>query len=252
MRPLRFGIAGLRSTTFVELTQRFAECLGTRLGRPIEVTISSRHEHLVQAVVLGRIDLAWMSPLAHAEACAQGATLAAVSLRRGSVTYRSAVLVRRSCPGLGELRRLRPRAAWVSPDSAAGYLYPRRWLTAVGIDEKDGFSAETFHGSFVKAARAVLDEQADVTACHTPIRRISSVQTLTRIRESLGISVEDLRVLGFSEPIPPDGMVLSPALAADEQDAVLEALLALHTLPDGAEAARALLHCDRLVKGAVT
>src|SRR5688572_26626953 len=93
-RPLRFGISqGHGGSTLIEGAKAFAAVLQRSLDRPVRLIIVDDYEKLLVETLGAEVHLAWMPPLVHLRAAEKGAQLAAVPLRRGALTYRSAILV---------------------------------------------------------------------------------------------------------------------------------------------------------------
>lgn len=245
---LRFGVSrshgGLR---LQEGAHRFAACLGAALGAKVRVTIAGDYDRLLAGVLFGGIEVAWMPPLVHARATDGGAHLAAVSERSGAIGYRSAILVREKSlfRSLAELRGR--RAAWVEQSSVAGYLFPRLYLRAAGIDPAADMSSERFCGSTAQACAAVANDEADLCACFVTEAAGRGLDTaLADVRRNVGRAADHLRVLFITDRIPPDGIVLGAPLPQDERAEVRKALLGLHEQPSGLAALRTLLQAERL------
>lgn len=251
---LTFGISRSHAGQDLDAGARLlADALATRIGRKIGVTITRDYEQLLDGLIIGGVSIAWMPPLMHVRAAAKGAPLACVSQRGGALTYRAALLVRADSHRTN-VRGLRGvRAAWADPYSASGYLFPQLHLAAAGVDPRYDFASESYHGSAARACRAVADGDADLCAHY-----ISDAAGASRddhwklaqleLRQALGDPVAtQLRILDVTDPIPPDGIVLSPPLDGRQQAALRDALLSLHSDGRGAAALRALLQVERLM-----
>jgi phosphate/phosphite/phosphonate ABC transporter binding protein len=246
---IRFGISrnhgGLR---LVEGGNRFAAALGAALDSPSALAVAFDYEHLLRELLRGAVEVAWMPPLVHVRATAEGAMLAAVSQRNGGSIYRSALLVRKDSPHktIGDLKRA--RIAWVDRHSASGYVFPRLHLINNGLRPEKDFAAETFFGNSAQACAAVVAGKADVCACFVSAAagatRGGAETELRRVLDHIG---ERLRVLDVTESIPPDGFVIAPTVDKQERRRVREALLALHRSDGGAAALKMLLNATRLV-----
>lgn len=251
---LTFGISRSHAGRDLDAGARqFADALGARVGRKVVVTITPDYERLLEGVLLGGVSVAWMPPLLHVRAAQKGAPLACVSQRAGALAYRSALVVRADSHRT-TVRSLRgARVAWADPSSASGYLFPQLHLLAAGVDPRYDLAGERFYGSAAAACRAVVEGEADVSACYISDAagaarddhwRVAHVE----LRQSLGEAIgSDLRVLDVTDPIPPDGMVLAPPLDGRVQAAVRDALLSLHEDDAGARALRNLLQAERLM-----
>jgi phosphate/phosphite/phosphonate ABC transporter binding protein len=264
-RPLRFGVSRHHGgQQLVDGARRFASVLGEALKRPLQLVVASDYDRLLEGVLIGGIDLAWMPPLLHSRAVAEGALLAAVSERRGERTYRSALLVRDDSRFRALADLSGARVAWTDRSSASGYLFPRLHLEAAGIDPVHDLDGESFLGTPARACAAVVAGEADLCACYVSdvdgaswsraraaddARGLARAQAamLDQVRDAVGeAAAAGLRVLDVTDAIPPDGLVLGAPLDGWEQARLRDALLALHRSPDGADAIRGLLHADRL------
>jgi phosphate/phosphite/phosphonate ABC transporter binding protein len=227
--------------------QGFADALGGALHLPVRLTVATDYDKLLEGVVIGGVDVAWMPPLVQMRATRQRAVLAAVSERAGGLLYRSALLVRTDSPYrvLSDLKGA--RAAWTDRSSASGYLFPRLYLASAGIDAARDLGSETFFGSPEVACAAVASGKAELCACFiTDEAGADRARALGEVKSAVGEVAAGLRVLDVTGSIPPDGMVLAAPLDGRHQSRVRDALLGLHEEESGAAAIRALLNADRL------
>jgi phosphonate transport system substrate-binding protein len=229
------------------LLPKLARLLGTALGTTVTTSVAPSYELLLERLLAGKTQVAWLPPLLHARATRQGAKLAAVPLRGGWLTYRSALLVRKDQPVVGLSRMRGLRAAWVDRSSGSGYVFPRLELSMLGAPPERVFASEDFFGSAAKAGAAVAAGEADVCACFVSDAAGRDPATaLQDVRRAVGDAAPALRVLHVTEPIPPDGFVLSAKLTGPEQTRVTAALLALHETLAGRDLLRDLLRAEKL------
>src|ERR1700682_44287 len=239
---LIFGISRSRGGVQVEEgARKFGERLGARAGLPVELRVERDYQDLFDALTNGRVTLAWLPPLLYARSAVDGLTLAAVPEREGGLLYRSAILVARAAPFRGAAELRGTRAAWVDQNSASGYMFPRQYLVAVGVT----FSTETFHRSPNVAAEEVTAGRADLSTC--PVSGDDAAQASRDIRDVLGTTADMLRVLGLTDPIPPDGLVFSPAAPEAVKQQLASALLQLHEDEAGLLSMRLLFRAERLL-----
>ncbi len=247
-RTLRFGISrGHGGALLFTGLRQFSESLTQVWGRPVEHVVCFDYHELYRSLLDGRVEAAWLPPLLIAHALERNLTLAAVAERRGALWYRSALLVHAESPAhqLSDLKRV--RAAWVDPNSASGYIFPRLHLVEAGLDLATLFAEESFHGSAAGACAAVAAKQADLCACFVSENGAQSEAALMdEVRGASGGVGANLRLLALTEPIPPDGIVLSDHLASVDRARLTEALLELHHDATGNIAVRSLLQADRL------
>jgi serine/threonine-protein kinase len=190
VRRLRFGVVfDGRAPAEIQALEE--------LGRTIRSHVVLRrfegYSSLVDALADGRVDLAWLPPVAYVRALRASAATQVFCVRRAA--YRSLLLAR---DGVASL--VGARAAWVSPWSAAGYLVPREILRASGAEPDEIFRAQTFTGSYDAVVRALLAGEADVGA----------------VRSMRSPIPEGLRVIEVSTaPIPGDTICASSRLGED-------------------------------------
>jgi ABC-type phosphate/phosphonate transport system substrate-binding protein len=217
--------------------------LSARLRRPVRLHVSSDYQALYSDVEKG-IEIAWLPPLVHARAASFGATLVAVSLRGASLTYRSALVVRKDhpaadCRALGQVR-----AAWTDRRSASGFLFPRLHLLKAGVT----LASEAFLGAGSSVCAAVADGSADVGAGHVSEEAgDDQARALLDVMRHYTASEWRLRVLEVTGSIPPDGIVVGPGVPAAERAQICAALLGIHESPEGKAALADLLSAEKLV-----
>jgi two-component system NtrC family sensor kinase len=216
----------LGSDPVKELARRFADVLYD--GGFSTVVPMKTYEELELALLAGDVDAAWGPPIVCARVEAAGGQVVLRAVRYGAISYRSVLVCRTSDPL--DLRLLdvevgrAARAAWVDPRSMAGYILPRHYLRARGVDLSRAFVSERLLGSYAACFDAVLRGEADLTASFAN-RRGLGYQELCRDRAF------DLRTLGYTEECPNDGVVLSPRLSPDAARSLVSGLHGLIANP---------------------
>jgi phosphonate transport system substrate-binding protein len=242
VRPIRFGVSRSHGgPQLVEGARRFARLLQSRLGQKATCVVTRDYEHLQEGVVTAGIDLAWMPPLVHARS--EG-LLAAVVQRDGAVTYRAAILV----SSVGNFRTLtdlrKARAAWTDRASASGYLFPRLHLLGASVTP----ASEAFLGSAASALAAVTGGEADFCSCFVSDAAGSDpARALDDVALSFPAAAWRLRVIGVTDAIPPDGLVLAPGIDGELQARLRDLLLQLHNDAEDAALLRDLFNAEKLV-----
>ena len=113
----------------------------------------------------GNLDFAFFPPdgfvIAQRETDAQ---VLLKSVRFGNPFYWSAIIVRKDS-GFTSIADLEDKSiAWVDPNSAAGYVFPRAEITLAGIEPDDFFSNQVFSGGHDAAVLSVLNGSVDAAA----------------------------------------------------------------------------------------
>jgi phosphonate transport system substrate-binding protein len=210
---------------------RLEHFLNEALSRDVVVRVSGDYQAMERDLLSGAVSAAWGPPFVCARTEAYGGRGLVRGIRRGSATYRAALvsLAARKVR-LDKLDGL--KAAWVDRDSVAGFLLPQGLLRERGVRGWETFSSERFAGSYKAALEEVLAGRADLAAVWTS----SSLDTQAAMRsleEIVGDRAKELEVLAVTRECPNDGVVLSPR-ADDPSAAALErAFLTMADDPEG-------------------
>lgn len=172
----------------------------------------------LQAAILdGSVDAAWGPPLTCAHVEDVGGTVALRAVRGGTTTYRAALVTRTQdtfeLVTLGQ-GAFRPRVAWVDETSVGGYLLPRAYLRAAGIRDS-AFLGQRMLGSYSACIDALLEFEADLTALFV---------TNGDFVGTWGARAQRLRVLGYTDESPNDGVVISPRCSEERGEALVRGL----------------------------
>lgn len=176
------------------------------------------YQALQTAVLAGEVDAAWGPPLTCARIESVGGLVALRAVRGGATSYKSALVSRVqdtfeiSTLGHGAFR---PRVAWTDEASISGYLMPRAYLRAQGIDIATAFLTQRMYGSYAACIDAVVTFEADLTSLFVRNNDFA---------ETWGARAKRLRVLAYTDEAPNDGVVISPACSEERREALLEGL----------------------------
>jgi phosphonate transport system substrate-binding protein len=199
---------------------------------------------LIEAFESGVVSVAWLPPLA----CirledARKATVLALPVRRGAVSYRAALITHatqanapRSVSDLAG-----KRVAWVDRESSSGYYVPRLFLQSAGV-LLSGFAEERFVGSHANVVAAVTGGRVDVGATYCALGAAAgeSGSFAPAVPDGQpppplprgpwtteGASPPPLRLLATTGAIPNDALVVSSSLPADLRLSLLRWVLNL-------------------------
>src|ERR1043166_4669487 len=121
---LRFALPpSLGTERLVDEKRLLREALTDLLAENVDVTVSQSYEALTRNLLSGAVDAAHAPPFVCAQVEPQGVVIVARAVRHGRSTYGSA-LVKRKGSDTSLVRPKQIRAAWVDPQSVAGYLLP--------------------------------------------------------------------------------------------------------------------------------
>jgi phosphonate transport system substrate-binding protein len=196
------------------------------------------YEDLEEKLFSGAIDVAWGPPYVCARTEAAGGVILLRGVRGDERTYRSALVARaQDVFDLDALDKgaFRPRVAWVDKTSVGGHLLARAHLRRLGIQLERAFLQQAMLGSYAACIDALLAFETDMCALFVGKQGLEAVW---------GPRARRLRALAFTDEVPNDGVVLSPALAAERAAALREKLAKVLATPALRKQVTALLHVD--------
>lgn len=244
---LRFGVIPDSDQGYVA-ADRFAAALSSVLGVPVEVNRAIDYRVLLASLEQGRIELAWVPPLAAARAIRVGSVNEiAVTMRNGASSYHTGLITLKS----GRIKTVADldghRAAWVDRESASGYLVIRAALREQGVSLVRAFRDEVFVRSHAEVARAVAEGRVDVGA--TCFNFVSGTVEIARsgFKDHGGVRDDAIHLVAQAGPIPSDVVAAHRSVPSRWLSAIQSALVdarpaAVH------EAAKALVHADGFVR----
>lgn len=240
-QPHRFGLVRTLEPRRTQGVAALAEQLGRALGEPVVPWGAGGYRELGDAFARGELSFAWMPPLITLELFEQGSIgVLAIPERGGSTTYNSALLGRASSNLLLEDME-HAAAAWVDPESTAGYLVPRLHLAAQGVDLRKLTARESFLRSHDAVVDAIASGRADFGATHC-LRKPGQREPERGSWIGRPGAEGKIRVLDVSAPIPNDALVGAAHLDTRLRTRLLGFVLAP---PAGVSAVfRDLLDCE--------
>lgn len=243
---LRFGIVPVvDDDAFRANLQRVCEALGYFLGTTVEGHRIASYPKLVDLLMQAQLDAAWVPPVVAMDLAERRTAHPRIALiRQKETAYYSALFAREESAirTLADLQKV--RAAWVSPDSASGYLVPLASLRARGVSLAKAFSEHIFAGSHGDVARLVADGKADVGASFA---HFSPPQS--RVPVSAGWIEAEIdvafRIIAVAGPIPTDVIVMHRTMREEHREELGAAFQWVRERPV-APAAHAIFRCDGL------
>jgi phosphate/phosphite/phosphonate ABC transporter binding protein len=180
------------------LLEQFCLALADATGLEVIPRGVTSYRRLIEQCALGMVDLVWLPPIPALRATSAGHVRPiALPIRDGASSYHAALFVRGDSRIRSVEDLVRLRAAWVDPQSAAGYLIIRAQLQKLGVNLKHAFKNDLFVGSHDAVAAAVTSGQADIGASYAYFHEDG------RLRRA-GWGAADVRVVLRAGPIPSD------------------------------------------------
>ena len=223
------------------LPDALATFLSDRIGRRVVPSHAVSYDDLSTRVANGSLAAAWLPPALFVELDRTiGLRAVAAAERGGGIGYYAAYFTHADSD-VTSLDALRGRSVgWVDPGSAAGYVFPRLQLAALGIDPTVAFQEEVFFRSHEAVVRAVADRAVDVgaTFVHVDPREPRKIVRAGWKPGPDDVDASRIRSLDPFGPLPAD--VIATTLAESEElaDALGHAFLDIHSVEEVERAAR--------------
>ncbi|MDW8343958.1 MAG: phosphate/phosphite/phosphonate ABC transporter substrate-binding protein [Verrucomicrobiae bacterium] len=241
--PLVFAFQPQENPERLQLNARqLTDYLAGTLGQPVKVYIPTDYAAVVEALRAGHAHVAYLSAwpylLAHQLA---GVEIIAAEERAGKTSYVSQWYTRRDT-GIRSLSEARGRAAaFTSPSSTSGYLFPLAKLVDEGLvpprgDPAQFFRSVVFAGGYEQALKALMRGQVDVAAAsdYAPARYLTDEEQA------------QLVVLSQQGPVPTHCLAVKTNLPAETRARIRDALLRLND-PEHAALLKSVYGAEKLV-----
>ena len=129
----------------------------------------------------------------------------------------------------------RPRVAWVDRSSVGGYLLARAHLRRLGVAIDRVFLQQSMLGSYAACIDALLGFETDLSALFVGAQGLAPLW---------GAKAKRLKVLAYTDEVPNDGVVLSPALPAERAALLRERLDKVLAAPGLRKQVTSMLNVD--------
>ncbi len=222
--------------------EKLCALLAERLHVILYPQIARSYGALATQFSTGGVDMAWLPPLVAADLQHAGVADTVACVRReSSGLYHSVIFTKRSSDirALADLKGC--VMAWVDRSSAGGYVVPRQWLVHQGLDPATVFSRETFQGTHINVARAVLGGEADVGATYATLEPRSR-----RIMDAgwsrVVASPDDVEVIATAGSVPADAIAVAQRVPQAVREAFVDALF--NPSPEERDLAHAVFRAD--------
>ena len=221
--PLRVVVAAMVSPTAAhDHYSKLVERIGTLVGLDVEFRLGQSYEGVNSDIVAGKVDLAFLCTggyLALKKLAPSIKPLCAPRIR-GSLTYRSYIIVRaaQQAKDITDLRE--KRFAFTDPLSQTGCIWPRYLLSGMETTPEKFFSAITYTSSHDRSIKAVSLGIVDGAAVDSLV-----FDEMARTNPKVADSV---RILARSPEFGMPPVVASPAVPERLRSRLLDVFLRLH------------------------
>ncbi|RCX17806.1 phosphonate transport system substrate-binding protein [Fontibacillus phaseoli] len=182
--------------------------LSDKIGIPVEVSVSTDYNVIVEAMASKKVDVGFLPPTAYVLAKEKGAAEVILQAQRFGVKdetgeptdelvdfYKAMIIVKKDSP-IQKVEDLKgKKIAYQNVTSSAGYVWPAGKLLEAGIDPLKDVEPITVKGHD-QGVLAVLNGDVDAAAIFQDARNI--------VKNDYPTVFEDTRVLTYTEKIPND------------------------------------------------
>lgn len=198
--------------------------LSDELGVPVDAEVMTDFVGLVEGMRTGQIDIGFINPFGYVQAVDRAnVEIILKSIRHGSDSYKAQYLV----PAGSELTSIEDIASteglsWAYSDilSTSGYLFPGAQLMDLGVEDLNTFYQQVSVGGHDNAVLAVLEGQADFATTFDDARD-TLLEEYPKVKEKL-------KIVGYTDAIPNDGIALRENFPEEWKTKVTDAFMAIN------------------------
>jgi phosphonate transport system substrate-binding protein len=208
------------ASELIKRNQPLRDYLQSKLGKQIELIVTTEYSSMIEAMRFGRIDVAYFGPLSYvlARSKAEIEPFAAM-VEGGKPTYRS-VLIASEKSGVSAIGDIRgKKVVFGDPASTSSHLIPKAMLEDAGLVADRDYQ-QNFVGAHDAVAANVANSNADAGGLSEVI--------WDRLVERKIIDTSKVKVLGYSNEYPQYPWTMRSDLAPDLKDKIRDAFLTLH------------------------
>lgn len=235
-------VPSVESQKIVDAGGPLAKMLGDEIGMRVDLKVLPDYTVVVEGAGAGKIDVAWMPPLAYVLGKQKYPGLKGILMVTrfgGRKSYRGQILVRKGvAKTLAELKGR--RFAYADTASTSGFLFPKLLLMKSGVDPERDFKNVMVAGGHDKVIYAILQGSVDAGATFDDARRLA-VKRLPDVYAKT-------EVIAYTDWIPNDNVSVRPGLDSALRDKIQSALLKMAATREGKKYLNDLYEIDGLTE----
>ena len=156
-------------STVIKNNEGLKHYLETRLGKKIELVVTTDYSSMIEAMRHGRLDLAYFGPLSYVLAKSKSNIEAFAALKKKGHTTYQAVVIANTASGIRSISDISGKdMAYGDVASTSSHLIPKSMLKERGLEAKTNYR-EHFLGSHDAVAIAVQNGTAQAGGLSKPI-----------------------------------------------------------------------------------
>jgi phosphonate transport system substrate-binding protein len=207
------------ASTVIKNNEGLKNYLEARLGKKIELVVTTDYSSMIEAMRHGRLDLAYFGPLSYVLAKSKSNIEAFAALKKkGSTTYQ-AVVIGNAASGVRSISDITGKdMAYGDTASTSSHLIPKSMLAEKGLEAKKNYR-EHFLGNHDAVAIAVQNGKAQAGGLSKPIFE-------SLVQRGI-IDQNKVKVIAESKPYPEYPWTMRSDLAPALKEEVRSAFLNL-------------------------
>jgi len=210
------------ASTLIKKNEGLKNYLEARLGKKIELVVTTDYSSMIEAMRHGRLDLAYFGPLSYV-LCKEKSQLPieayAAQVSKGSPTYK-AVVISNVAAGINSIAAIQGKnMAYGDRASTSSHLIPKAMLVSQGLEAKKNYQ-EHFVGAHDAVALAVQNGNAQAGGLSQPI--------FESLVERKMIDLAKVRVLEESKPFPNYPWTMRSDLKPELKEKIRQAFYSLN------------------------
>jgi phosphonate transport system substrate-binding protein len=207
------------ASTVIKKNQGLKQFLEDKLGKKVELVVTTDYSSMIEAMRHGRLDIAYFGPLSYilAKSKSDIEPFVAVS-RHGSTTYQG-VIIANADSGIQSLKDIKGKnMAFGDPASTSSHLIPKSILADQGLQSKKDYQ-EHFLGAHDAVAVSVQAGKADAGGLS---------KTIFKSLVDRGvIKAEKVKVIAESKEFPEYPWTLRTDLSPELKEKIRQAFLGI-------------------------
>ncbi len=191
-------------------------------GMEIKPFIATDYAGVIEAMRVGKIDIAWFGPFSYILAAerANAVAIAKGMDKRGNTTYRS-IIITHNKSGIKTLNDLKGKTiAFADPASTSGHLVPRYMMEKAGIDTERDFENIVFTGGHEAVGLSVKNRHVDAGG-------MGEMRLQGMIDKGV-VDKDEIIILATSDPIPNSPIAVRKDMDPEMKKQITQAILELH------------------------
>lgn len=246
-KVLRLGVIPFENTE--EITKNLAplvDIMSKGLNMEVKPLVASDYTGVIEAFRGKKIDAAFMSAASYVMANQEaGVKVILKSQRGGNPFYYSAIIVRKDS-GINTLQDLKGKKfAFGDPLSTSGYIFPKKLFLENDIKPDIDFSNVLYSGTHDAVVLSVINKRVDAGATFSEDKLGLKGSWLKYLKPE---EVEQIKVIGISDPIPSDNLCVSAEMDQATSDKLSETLIQYSNTKEGQDIMKKIYKFDGYIK----